>query len=500
MLSPEGGTLLPRAAGGQLAAFDDVPTAISLVPDLDRPEIYCNDAYFDMIGVERATASYADVRVGALYHPDDHEAISGALGRLAGGEAPFVEVTARLRAKELRWRYYNIVSHLVPARRATTARLVSSFLDVDEAYQGRAAVEQAAGRLEMLGASGDVATFEWDDFGKQAYVEWSDTLTRLLGYEPGEIESTLETYMEHVHPADAAGLREALEALKANPDRLFDHEYRIVPRGRRELYVRGFGRIYEGAGGRTRFVGLVLNVDERRRAVLTAKDVRRELERFVYSVSHDFTVPVRHINYLGDALAESLVGKLDAGERELLARSRAAGDRLARMVDGLLDYARLRRLEGVDEVVDLNVVAREVAEIVGRDYPGRIDIASLPLVDGNPTLLQRLLYVLVDNAAKFSAEKPEPLVQVYTKHIGEGLSVVVEDNGVGFKQAYADELFGLFSRLHPEDAYDGLGVGLATAARIVRMYGGRIRGEAGDESGACFQFVLPGARMPAAAG
>ena len=411
MLAPAGGTLLPRAESGPLAAYDDVPTAISLVPDLDRPELYCNDAYFDMIGVERAAASYDDVRLGVLYHPDDHEVISGALGELIGEGRTGVRFTVRLRAGDAGWRYHHIVSHLVPARGSATARLVSSFLDVDEAYRARWKLQRAAGRLEMLESSGDLATWEWTTHGDHSVLEWSEPLTRLLGYEPGEVEMTFDWYMEHVFPADRPGITAALEATFADPSRLYDHEYRLVPRHGRPLYVRGFGRIYDEADGPRRFVGLVLNVDERRRAVHSAQEVRGELERFVYSVSHDFTVPVRHVNHLGEALSQALEGQLTSEQGEILTRSRAAGDRLAKMVESLLDYARLRRLEGIDEEVDLNPVAREVIEVVGRDYPGRIELKPLPTVDGNPTLLRRLLYVLIDNATKFSSEKPDALVR-----------------------------------------------------------------------------------------
>ena len=500
MLSPDGGVLLPRARGGRLVALDDVPTPVSVVPDVDRPELYCNDAYFDMIGLERGAASYADVRLGALYHPDDHLEIAAALERIVGGD-PYAEMTARLRAGELGWRYHRIAARTHPAAGEVPARLVCSFLDVDDEQRGRADVELAAGRLDLLGSTGDVATFEWADFDPATQAVWSESLSRMLGYEPGELEPTLDRYLEHVHPADVPTLREAVDRVAAGTDRLFDIEYRLRPRGGGDLWVRSFGRVYLSDTGRRNFVGLLLNVDERQRAVRSERDVRTELERFIYSVSHDFTVPVRQLERLAELLAESLDGRLPPAQAELLSHLRAASDRLSRMVEGLLGYSRLLRLGGGDELVQLTEAARDVASIVGRDYPGEIDVESLPEVRGNPTLLHRLLYVLMDNAAKFSARSERPRVRVYARESPDGIGhgVIVEDNGVGFDELYADELFVLFSRLHGPEEFEGLGVGLATAARIVRLYGGRIDGEGRRGGGACFEFHLPGARMPAAA-
>lgn len=494
MLGPQGGVLVGRAVTGELATYEDVPIALSVIPDLERAELYCNDAYFDMIGADRARATYADVRLEALYHPDDQAEVYRALGRLTADGDVHAELTVRMRAGELGWRYHAITARVHEARPGATARLVCTFADVDDARRSQLDLEHATGALDLLGSSGEVASFGWEDFDTQSTAIWSDSLFELIGYAPGEIESTAEAFLAHVHPPDVAALQVQLDRAFGQQHALFDHEYRIQPRGSDLRWVRGLGRVYVTDHGRRRFVGLVVNVDERRRAVLNAEEAQRDLERFVYSVSHDFTAPVRHLTYLSEELTEAVADHDSSELKELVSLSRGAADKLGNMVEGLLGYSRLRRLADGVERVDLTALAREVAGVVGRDYPGRILVDELPSVNGNPTLLHRLIYVLIDNAAKFSAGEAEPIVRVYRRSPEEegGHPVcVVEDNGVGFDEAYAEELFGLFRRLHEETAFEGVGVGLATAARIVRMYSGRIWAKSTPGEGACFFFALP---------
>lgn len=217
-----------------------------------------------------------------------------------------------------------------------------------------------------------------------------------------------------------------------------------------------------------------------------------ELESFAYSVSHDLRAPLRHISGFASILEQKSAAKLDAKEAELLARIVASANRLAELIDDLLNFSRAGRAELVIAPVDMNLLFEEVRKEIAADYPlvsWRVD--ALPTVRGDVTTLRQVVFNLLDNAAKYSAPRPQPQIEVFTRDDDGHLAFCVRDNGVGFDPDFSDKLFGVFQRLHKEDEFSGTGIGLASVRRIVQRHGGRVRAEAEPDKGACFSFSLP---------
>jgi light-regulated signal transduction histidine kinase (bacteriophytochrome) len=115
---------------------------------------------------------------------------------------------------------------------------------------------------------------------------------------------------------------------------------------------------------------------------------------------------------------------------------------------------------------------------------------SLPIVEDDPELIKQVFEILISNAVKFSRTRPKARIEVGSLSDNNHLVFFVRDNGVGFDMAYADKLFGVFQRLHHSDQFEGTGVGLAAAERIIRRHGGRIWVDASLNSGATFYFSL----------
>jgi light-regulated signal transduction histidine kinase (bacteriophytochrome) len=144
--------------------------------------------------------------------------------------------------------------------------------------------------------------------------------------------------------------------------------------------------------------------------------------------------------------------------------------------------------------VDLGAEARQIAaELDGQAAGRRVlwTIGPLPVVRGDPTLLRLLLQNLLDNAVKYTRPRPEARIEIGARREGPDWVVHVRDNGVGFDMRYAAKLFGVFQRLHRDSEFEGTGIGLAHAARIVERHGGRIWCDAMPERGATFYFTLP---------
>jgi PAS domain S-box-containing protein len=220
----------------------------------------------------------------------------------------------------------------------------------------------------------------------------------------------------------------------------------------------------------------------------------KELEAFCDSVSHDLRAPLRAIDGFSQELLAGYAGRLDDQGRHYLERIRAASQRMAQLIDDLLQLSRLSRGEMRHQPIDLSGVAQEVADELRRREPGRdVTFVIEPGVGGfgDPRLLRLVLENLLGNAWKFTARHPRATISFGRAEVQGGPAYVVRDDGAGFDMAFADKLFGAFQRLHSDRDFPGTGIGLAIVQRIISRHGGRVRGEGAVERGASFSFTLP---------
>ena len=220
----------------------------------------------------------------------------------------------------------------------------------------------------------------------------------------------------------------------------------------------------------------------------------RELESFSYSVSHDLRAPLRALSGFSGLLAAHPAISADAEAAGHARRINAAASRMGALVDALLQFARLSQREVAPRPVNLaESVESLIAELTSAAAGRRVRwvVGPLPAVRGDPALLRLVLQNLLDNALKYSRDRDETVIEIDATR-GEGETVVrVKDNGVGFDMQYADKVFGVFERLHADSEFEGTGIGLASAQRIVQRHGGRIWCTAAPGEGAAFYFSLP---------
>ena len=239
-----------------------------------------------------------------------------------------------------------------------------------------------------------------------------------------------------------------------------------------------------------------LNQDlERRVAERTAELAasNAELEAFTYSVSHDLRAPARHMSGFAGFLLEDHGKALPPSAHDYLRRISEAGQRMGQMIDDLLGLSRLGRREPARHPTDLRLLVDEAVldlreETGGREV--RWEIGPLPVWECDPGLMKIVLANLLENAVKFSRTRAVAVIRIGQAGTGGEQAVLVADNGVGFDMKDAGRLFGVFSRLHPGDEFEGSGVGLATVQRIIHKHGGRIWVESAPDQGATFYFTI----------
>jgi light-regulated signal transduction histidine kinase (bacteriophytochrome) len=221
--------------------------------------------------------------------------------------------------------------------------------------------------------------------------------------------------------------------------------------------------------------------------------LNKELEAFSYSVSHDLRAPLRSIEGFGRLLEQDCAAQLDDAGKDYVQRMCRAAQRLASLIDDLLDLTRINRAEIRPEDVDLSVLAREIAEELRQGAPQRrvaVSIEDGLRARGDPRLLRIALQNLLDNAWKYSSKIENARVD-FGCDMATGQPVYfVRDNGAGFDMAYAGKLFKPFQRLHDPREFEGTGIGLSIVHRIVTRHEGRIWAKAGKGEGATFFFTL----------
>jgi len=239
-----------------------------------------------------------------------------------------------------------------------------------------------------------------------------------------------------------------------------------------------------------------LNADLERRVIERTAELsaaNRELDAFAYAVSHDLRAPLRAMSGFSQALVEDYGDTLEGEAKSYLEQIGIASRRMSELIDGLLVLSRSTRGELRRDTVDLSALAQRLLAELARDEPARqiaVEVAAGLQARGDARLLEAVMRNLLGNAWKYTAHTAAPSIRVYAEERDGVRYFCVADNGAGFDMAHANRLFQPFQRLHRQDEFPGIGIGLATVQRIVHRHGGVIGAIGEPGKGALFYFTL----------
>ena len=228
---------------------------------------------------------------------------------------------------------------------------------------------------------------------------------------------------------------------------------------------------------------------------MNLKAKNAELEQFAYTISHDLKAPIITIRgFLGFLKADALAGNTLRLQKDIQRISEAA-DKMHKLLNDLLDLSRIGRVVNKIGMISFYGLVEKAREILqGRLYENNVEIIidnALPMVYGDDQRLLEVVQNLIDNAAKFMGDQPNPRVEIGQREMSENgfATLYVRDNGIGIEPPFHERIFGLFNRLNPD--IEGTGIGLSLVKRIIEFHGGRIWVQSEAGKGATFYFTLP---------
>jgi PAS domain S-box-containing protein len=323
---------------------------------------------------------------------------------------------------------------------------------------------------------------------------WNVGAERIKGWSAQEIVGkSFETFYP---PEDVAAGKTTRElAIAASTGSCEDHGWRVRKDGSRFWANVVITALRDEAGVLRGYAKVTRDITDRRLAEEALRKAYEELEAFSYSVSHDLRAPLRSMDGFSDELLRRYGDQLDARGKDYLSRIRVSAQRMSRLIDDLLNLARLGRTKMVRELVDLTAMAEKVIEELRRVHPRRVvEVVVAPnlTVHADPTLMRVVLDNLLGNAWKYTSQHERARIELGTERRDGLVSYFVRDDGAGFDMEFRSKLFGPFQRLHASDAFTGMGIGLATVKRIVQRHGGDVFAHGAVEAGATVGFHLGG--------
>jgi len=223
------------------------------------------------------------------------------------------------------------------------------------------------------------------------------------------------------------------------------------------------------------------------------ESANKELEALSYSIAHDLKAPLRHITGYDELLMKKYADLLPEEGHQYLDNISSTAKNMGELIDGLLQFSRIGRIEINKEVLNMNdIIDTYIQPIIEEDTEHRIEfnINRMPLAFGDLEMMRSVWANLIENAVKFTSGKDVAKIAIGADETENDITFYIKDNGAGFDMKYISKLFSIFQRLHSREDYEGTGIGLATVQRVIMRHGGRIWAKAKVGEGAAFYFTL----------
>ena len=374
--------------------------------------------------------------------------------------------------------------------------VVLSLMDTTRMNQLTEEVQMQRDRLAGLLESEAAGYWDWDIPGNTEYL--SPRFKAMFGYRDSELENKPETWMRLIHPEDLPVAMSAFEAHVASKgEEPYDMEVRYFHKDGSIVWVNNRGRVVEWnkKGEPLRMLGVHMDITKLKDREMAVNAEANDARRFAFAAAHDLLQPMTTIERGLTTMFDELGENADEEQRQVMTYLEQAVSRMRSRIHGVLDFAQVFNDDEPLDAVDLNDIAQNAID----EFRTQIDeigagvvLRDLPVVMTRAALVPRLFQNLISNALKYKKKRGKCQILIEPAASEPGMVAIrVADNGIGIAVEDRHALFRMFSRLHTETEYEGIGVGLALCHRIMALSGGRIVLGDGLDGGVSFICTFP---------
>ena len=375
--------------------------------------------------------------------------------------------------------------------------------NAEEALKDRERLLNEVGRISKIGG--------WEMDLTTGQAQWTQGTYDIVEIEYDQPVPGADEHIGYYLPEYRSLVSDAMQAL-VEEDRPLDFEAQARTEKGNIRWFHAMGRAAREEGRCIKLYGTFQDITDRKKAeeeirelnrnlelrvhqrTLELKEANKELEDFVYSVSHDLRAPLRSVSGFAQIIDRRHKGSLNEEGRHYFDNIVKASRQMGELIDDLLKFSRLGRKSIQSENVPLDEVFKTAMETLSGSMEktgARINLPEqMPVIQGDGTLITHLFINLLENAVKYRKPDEPPCIDVAFEIRDQTVIISIADNGIGIEPEYHDKIFNIFQRLHSQEAYPGTGIGLAAVKKAVQIMGGRVWVESAPGKGSVFKIKL----------
>jgi PAS domain S-box-containing protein len=397
----------------------------------------------------------------------------------------------RLRRHDGQWRW--AVDSATPrfSEDGSFLGYIGSVIDLTEWKDMESALRISEAQLTLAQTAAGIGSWSWGPQTKVA--SFSGEYFALYGLSRDHPPLSYDDWLSLVHPGDRERVHDAMQTALVETHAL-NIEFRVVHPDGSTRWLAGKGMVFcDGWGNPVRFTGVNYDVTERKLAEDELLRANEDLKQFAFAASHDLQEPLRVVINYTQLLERRYKDQLDEAAGKIIDTTVASAARMERLLKGLRDYWQVSERRSLQiTAVDLNDVLEKALlnlQDAAQESSATVTHAKLPVVSASEAPMIQVFQNLLGNAMKYRSPDRALRIDITCESRASEYVISVADNGIGIEPQYANQIFGIFKRLHGQE-YSGAGIGLSICQKIIERLGGKIWVESQDQ-GATFRFSLP---------
>lgn len=485
--------------------------------DIVNNQLWLSDAFCSNFGYQKALITRVEWL--DMLHPEDRDEVDTKIQHALN--AGVRQWTSEYRFKHSSGHYHNVLDrgYVMHDQFGTPYRMLGSILDISEIKKAEMEIASNVARRKFLAESMPLMVWTASPDGSVDFVNRHfESYTGLVH------DLALGNGWERaIHHDDLSRLRSVWSSnIKSGTD--FQEEVRILLNdGSYHWNILRAKAQKDEAGAVVNWVVTTIDInDQKQLSELLERKVQErttellntnyalevsnnDLQQFASVASHDLQEPLRKIHMYASMLRDRKLTANDGGA-PYIEKIMASSSRMKSIITNILNYSKLSAQDIKFELTNIRTLISEILEdleVAIREKNARIEVSDFPLIETVPGQIRQVFQNIIGNALKFSKPKSEPVVKIEAVRVirkafdapensnGQWCRITIVDNGIGFNPKFAEQIFLIFQRLHSKDSYEGTGIGLAIAKKIIEKHNGIISAVGNDGEGACFTIVLP---------